>query len=48
MHCLSSFLLQDMLLSFHELLQEEAKHEIIIYRKQVAYLHSILWRQARL
>ena len=46
MHCLSSFLLQDMFSSLHELLLRETKHEI--YREHVAYLHSILWRRARL
>ena len=39
MHCLGSFLLQDILLSLHEF-AFEGQYEI--YRERVAYLHSIL------
>ena len=40
MHCLGSFLLQDMLLNLHEFAFEG--HNSEIYREHVAYLHSIL------
>ena len=45
MHFLSSFLLQDMLSSLHELLLRRPNMKFTV---NVAYLPSILWRRARL